>query len=86
MIRVEFFDVARARAGTGAVDVEAGTLGDALRAAVAACPGLEPEIIRDGRLARHWRASLNGREFLDDPDARLEPGDAVLVLSALAGG
>ena len=86
MIRVEFFDVARARAGTASVDVEASTLDEALRAAAAACPGLVPEIVQDGRLAEHWRASLNGREFLEAGDAPLEPGDAVLILSALVGG
>ncbi len=86
MIRVEFFDVARSRAGVEAVEVEAATLGEALRAAAEQCPGLSPEIVRDGVLAEHWRASRNGREFLTGPEASLEPGDAVLILSAIAGG
>jgi len=86
LIRVEFFDVARARAGVASVEVEAATLGDALRAAAVLCPALDPEIVSDGALAPHWRASLDGERFLDDPDTPLPEGASVLVLSALAGG
>ena len=86
MIRVEFFDIARARAGVAAIDVEAGTVREALTAAAARCPGLSPEIVREGALAPHWRASVNGAAFVTDPDTRLAAGDALLLLSALAGG
>jgi len=78
--------VARVRAGTDQIDVEGATLGDVLRAAAAACPGLVPDVILNGALTTHWRASLNGREFLASPEAPVSPGDAVIILSALAGG
>jgi molybdopterin converting factor small subunit len=86
LIRVEFYDVARARAGVAAIDVEAATVGEALTAAAARCPGLSPEIVRAGALAPHWRASVNGTGFVADPQTPLAAGDALLLLSALAGG
>jgi molybdopterin converting factor small subunit len=86
VIRVEFYDVARVRAGTAAIEVDGATLRDVLSAAAARCPGLRDDVIADGVLTRHWRASRNGSTFLSDPDTRLTAGDAVLVLSALAGG
>ena len=86
MIRVEFYDVARVRAGVSVAEVEGSTLRDVLRAAAERCPGLQGEVVDDGVLTRHWRASRNGSVFLADPDTPLEDGDAVLVLSALAGG
>ena len=86
MIRVEFFDVARVRAGVASIEVQAATMSEALAAAAARCPGLEPDVLRGGLLAPHWRASLNGAAFVDDPSLPLSPGDALLILSALAGG
>ncbi len=86
MIRVELYDVARLRAGTDVVEVEAATLREALVALTARHPQLDPEIVRDGALTAHWRASLDGRRFLSDPDTPLPDGAAVLILSALAGG
>ena len=85
-VRVEFFEGARTRAGLPSVEVEATTLGEALAAAERTCPGLAPDVVRAGRLAPHWRASVNGRGFVEDPATPLAPGDAVLLLSALAGG
>lgn len=85
MIRVEFFDVARRRAGVALVEVPAGPLPEVLRAVAARLPNLVPEVIVDGRLDPHFRASRNGREFVE-PDDVLHEGDSLLLLSALAGG
>ncbi|MDA1194313.1 MAG: NTP transferase domain-containing protein [Planctomycetota bacterium] len=85
-VRIELYEGARQLAGVAAVDVEAATLGEALRALAAAQPGLVPRVIEAGELAPHWRASRNGRAFLSDPEAALEPGDTLLIVSALAGG
>ena len=86
MIRVELFGVARARAGTACVEVEARTLGEALAALARACPGLEPEVVRGGVLTEHYVASRDGREFLADPAAPLAAGESLLILGAQAGG
>ncbi|MCE9634614.1 MAG: molybdenum cofactor guanylyltransferase [Planctomycetes bacterium] len=85
-VRVEFYDVARLRAGTAAIEVEAATLGDALREAAERLPALVPDVIRDGRLLEHWRANIDGERFVDDPELPLRSGSAVLLLSAQAGG
>lgn len=86
MIRVEFYDVARVRAGVEMVEVEARTVGAALRAAAELRPGLVPDVIVEGRTGPHWRVSVNGGPFLVDLDTEITDGDAVLLLSALAGG
>jgi molybdopterin-guanine dinucleotide biosynthesis protein A len=85
-VRVELFDVARLRAGRESVDVGAATLAEAVSAAAAACPGLVPEIVLGGVLSPHFRASLGGERFVDDPLTPLVPGDSVLLLSAQSGG
>jgi molybdopterin converting factor small subunit len=85
-VRIELFGIARARAGREAVDVDAASLGEAVRALGAACPGLVPEVVTDGRLADGFVANLNGDAFVDDPALPLRPGDTLLVLGAQAGG
>ena len=85
-VRVEFYDVARLRAGVASVTVGAATVGDALREVALRLPALVPEVIRDGRLVEHWRASVNAARFVDDAATPLVAGDALLLLSAQAGG
>ena len=84
-ILVEFYDVARLRAGTDSVEVRAVTLAEALAEALALCTGLSPDVLLDGTPTRHWRISRNGREFLTDPATPLADGDSLLILSALVG-
>jgi molybdenum cofactor guanylyltransferase len=85
-VRVELYDLARMRAGTAAVEVEAATLGEAVREAAARLPGLVPDVVREGRLTAHFRANLRGERFVEDPATPLHDGDAVLLLSAQSGG
>lgn len=86
MIRVELYEGARRIAGVAQVEVDAGTLGGALAAVAALHPELTPRVIAGNRLAHHWRASINGRRFVDDPETALKDGDAIVIVSALAGG
>ena len=74
-MRIELFGIARARAGTATLDVEAATLGDAL--AALAARGLDLE---------HFRFSLNGAEFVSDPGLALAPADTLVVMGAQVGG
>jgi molybdopterin-guanine dinucleotide biosynthesis protein A len=83
---VEFFDVARLRAGRASCDVRAANLGEAVVAAAAECPGLAVDVVRGGALSPHFRANLRGERFIDDPATPLRDGDRVLLLSAQAGG
>ncbi len=86
MIRIELYEGARSLAGVDALEVEAATLGAALRALAAAHPALAPRVIDGDRPAAHWRVNRNGDAFVDDPATPLEAGDTILVISALAGG
>jgi molybdopterin converting factor small subunit len=86
-MRIELYGIARARAGREAVDVEAGSLGEAIRALADACPGLAPDVVgSDGRLTDSFLASLNGAVFVRDEATPLEAGDRLLILSAQSGG
>lgn len=86
MIRVELYEGARQIAGVATLDVEATTLGEALDAVRARHPELEPRVLVPGGLAPHWRASVGGRRFVEDPATPLADGETVLLVSALAGG
>lgn len=82
LVRVELYDVARRLAGRERVDVDAATLDEA-RAALAA---VSPALGRALADARHWRWSLGGDRFVDDPATPLVDGASLLLLSAQAGG
>ena len=85
-MRIELFGVARLRAGTDAVEVDALTLGEALRALAQLCPNLNPEVLNGGRMTEHFLASLNGELFVSDTNMTLQPEDTLLILGAQAGG
>jgi molybdopterin converting factor small subunit len=85
-VRIELFGIARARAGREAVEVEARSLGDAIRALARECPGVVPEVVEGGRLTDGFLASLNGERFVADPKLELANGDTLLILGAHAGG
>lgn len=83
-VRVEFYGLARLRAGVAELAVEAGTVREALAAAQAACPGLR--VLRDNRVSPEYLVSVGGTRFTADPDEPLADSDTVLVLGADAGG
>ena len=85
-MRIELFGIARRRAGTDAVEVEAATLREAVHGLGRACPGLVPEVVEDGRLTGACLASLNGDRFVSDGDTALKEGDTLLILGSQAGG
>ena len=85
-MRIELFGIARARAGREALEVEARSLGDAIRALARECPGVVPEVVEGGRLTDGYLASLNGDRFVKDPKLRLATRDTLLILGAQAGG
>ncbi|MHC4817670.1 MAG: MoaD/ThiS family protein [Planctomycetota bacterium] len=86
-MRIELFGIARVRAGREAVDVDAGSLGEAVRALATVCPGLEPDVVDgEGRLTDGFLASLNGAVFVTDEATPLEADDRLLILGAQSGG
>jgi molybdopterin converting factor small subunit len=85
-IEVELFGIPRSRAGVTRSEVEGTTLGELLANLVARYPGLSPDCIVGERLRDGYVANLNGARFVRDPATMLAAGDAVLILSADAGG
>lgn len=85
-VRIELYGVPRLVAGKTAVDVRASCLGDALAALASACPDLTPSVVDAGALSPAYVIAINGTQFDDDPAARLQDGDVVVLLSAQAGG
>jgi molybdopterin converting factor small subunit len=83
-VKVEFYGLARLRAGRAELWVEANTLGAALAAADAACPGLR--CVRDAAVSSEYLVSLGGTRFTGDLSERLPAGGCVLLLGADAGG
>lgn len=89
-IRVEFFGIARQRAGVGEVTLESGggsiAFAEALRQVAAKLPVLGGELIVAGRLHESLAANLEGNRFISDPATNICDGQSLLILSADAGG
>jgi len=83
-VRVEFYGLARRRAGRTEFQVKAKTIGTALLAIESACPSLR--LIRDGELSGEYRLSVDGVRFTSDVNEPLAPGEALLILGADFGG
>jgi molybdopterin converting factor small subunit len=84
-MHVEFLAVPRRLAGTSQVEVQAETLGQLLAILAVQFPSLGEFITRDS-LDPSFIASLNGDQFVSDPQTVLGENDHVLILSADAGG
>ncbi|HXD17879.1 MAG TPA: MoaD/ThiS family protein [Vicinamibacterales bacterium] len=84
-MHVEFLGIPRERAGLSEVEIDAGTLGEALAVLAARFPALR-ELMTAGGLHASIAANLNGDEFVSDPHTALAAGDRLLLLSADAGG
>ena len=84
-MHVELLGLPRERAGVAELELEAGTLGQLLRALAVRFPSFSELIVAD-RLQPSFIANLNGDRFISDPRTRLSEGDSVLILSADAGG
>jgi molybdopterin converting factor small subunit len=85
-ITVELFGIPRQRAGVERIEVEGARLDQVLGDLLRRFPRLGDECIAGNRLQRGFLANLNGQRFVSDPATPLAPGDALLILSADAGG
>jgi molybdopterin converting factor small subunit len=89
-IRVEFFGIARQRAGRAALDLELGndttTLGGVLTTIGRQVPEFARECLVGGTLVSTLAANLDGQQFVSDPATPICDGQALLILSADAGG
>jgi molybdopterin converting factor small subunit len=89
-IRVEFFGIARQRAGVAELSLALKrpevVLAEVLGALATRLPTLADEWITDGRLHESLTANLDGLRFVSDPTTVVRDGQCLLILSADAGG
>jgi molybdopterin converting factor small subunit len=89
-LRVEFFGIARQRAGVAelALPMERteARLSDVLSQLATHVPDLKGVWIADGRLHESLTANLDGARFVTDPATIVRDGQSLLILSADAGG
>ena len=89
-IRVEFFGIARQRAGVAELTIALprteAALAEVLGELAARLPDLSGEWIADGRLHASLTANLDGVRFVSDPATVVRDGQSLLILSADAGG
>ena len=89
--RVELFGMSRLLAGVKEIEVdlvEGDDVRSVLRVLASRCPALVGPVIRPdlASLADGQALNLNGLRFVADPETRVSPGDALLLLSSSAGG
>lgn len=89
-ITVEFFGIARERAGRPNLEICCGTestrLGDVLLEVAEQLPVLAGECLLGEHPQVGFLVNINARRFLADPDAPIHAGDHVLLMSADVGG
>ena len=89
-MRVEFFGIARQRAGISQLAISGGeheiTLGAALAQIAGRIPDFARDCLVDDRLRPSLAANLDGQRFISDPATPILDGQCLLILSADAGG
>lgn len=89
-IRVEFYGIARQRAGASELELDADAaespLESVLDQIVRKLPGFGEESLIEGRLHPALAANLDGERFVSDPATPIRDGQCLLILSADAGG
>lgn len=88
-IRVEFYGIPRRRAGVAQTCVQVSgvpSLGSVLEQLAAQYPLLQRDCISDRRLRPGYSASIDGKQFVADPDTRLPQDTSLLIMSSDAGG
>ena len=76
-------------AGSAEVDVEGSTVSEVLKALEAAHPGFQDRLFDDGGGLRRFVNIYVGEEdvrFSDGLDTKVEPGQTVSIIPAVAGG
>lgn len=86
MVLIELYGVPRLRAGRDTLEVEARSLGEALRALGANCPALAPSVVDGEQLGACYLVAVNGLQLTADPRTPLADGDVIVLLAADAGG
>jgi len=85
-VTVEFFGIARQRAGAARVEIDAANIGEAFDRLTLEYPRWADACLADGRLKPLFLANLNSRTFVTNRNQRLRDGDHLLILAADVGG
>ena len=85
-LHVEFYGIARTRAGVADTEAAVGTLADVLEELGVRYPKFSRTCLHCGNLATGFAANLGGDRFLTSPGEPLHEGDVLLILSADVGG
>ncbi|MCA9024636.1 MAG: MoaD/ThiS family protein [Planctomycetaceae bacterium] len=85
-ITVEFFGIARKRAGLSSIEIDADSVGAAFDLLADRIPHWAEACLDDGHLKKSFLANINGRTFVSDRDRPLKDGDHLLILAADVGG
>jgi molybdopterin converting factor small subunit len=72
--------------GRRRLELEATTLGAALRALDAECPGTYDRIVEDGRVRPQLAVAVNGEVYQMALHERLVPGTELTIVPAIGGG
>lgn len=74
--------------GQRTVEVEAGTVAEAIEQLLARHPSLRERITQDGKLSEFINVYVNERDvrYRDGLDTPVEAGDIIILLPAMAGG
>ena len=88
-IRVEFYGIARQRAGSESAEVPIPgptSLEAVIRYLVAEFPNLATECLQGNQLQAGYVANVDGQRFVRDPKTQLKDNSCLLIISADAGG
>ena len=85
-VTVELFGIPRARAGVSRTVAEGATLGEILLDLARRYPELAATCFDGQALKMGYVANVRGERFVTDPQAVIQEGDAILLLSQDAGG
>lgn len=90
-IKVEFYGVARLRAGVAELSLPTMTgqgiaLQQVLSSIAETLPPFGSDCLEQGTLRREFTANLDGQRFIREPDHKIPDGSTLLILSADAGG
>ncbi len=72
--------------GQRKLEVEASTLGQALAALDAICPGTYERMVEDGRVIPQLAIAVNGEVYQMPLHERLKPGTELTIVPAIGGG
>lgn len=79
------------RSGTGGaskIQTDGATVGEVLQNLAAKYPTVKDQLFRDGELQRFVNVYLNDQDvqYLEKMDTKVDPGDTLIILPAMAGG